>query len=903
MKKSIISLILYSGLIFLFSLEAHSKGEPLPDYSKAGFWEVKNSGREVLNFNVGWRFMKGEVEGAQQTDFDDSDWAKVNCPHGLEYNSSEASGSVNYQGPAWYRKHFTLDGDLSARVLKLYFESVMGKCKVWLNGSLIGEHYGGYLPFMVNLEKFLVKDGDNVLAVWADNSDDPSYPPGKPQTRLDFSYFGGIYRDVWLVASNKIYVSNPNEVDRVAGGGMFAQIVQVSEEEALVRTMVDVQNDDSKTHKLVARLRILDPQGKEVARSTQNITIKAGKAAQFESSLSVKQPKLWTPWSPELYRFEVVLSNASGQPLDGVAVKTGLRTIDFRGPDGFFLNNEPYPGKLIGANRHQDHGYVGNALPNNGQWRDAVILKSAGFDIIRAAHYPADPAFMDACDALGLFYIEATPGWQFWNDDDPLFEQRVYSDIRQMVRRDRNYASVIMWEPILNETSYPDHFAKRTHDIVHEEYPFPGAFTVCDGRAGGQEHFDVLYAHDYNASYGEESRCFFTREFGDNVDDFNAQNSPSRVARGWGERPQLVQAIGYANGDYDKYTTLESLHQQPPQFVGGTLWCGFDHQRGYAVDPFYGGICDVFRQPKYSYHMFASQADVSESTEPMIFIANELTPFSEPDVTVFTNCDEVRLTLHDGYQVLQKKANVPLSVRVLTPHGQPNRTETRGRMSMPHPVVTFEDIYHFKDMKSMHRGGKKYDAGLLAEGLIDGEVVTSFWRASGKKPTRLQLSLESRNVPLMANGSDFVVVVASIVDEKGVVKRLNDNVLKFEVSGEGAIVGDESINANPKQISWGTAPVLVRSSTKSGKIKVRASLIDEGVNTPQSGELVFESVVSPDRFIYSELGTESNTSWYSSIEASSEEELRAENKRLKKELVKMQLKEEEKKQLEFDEHR
>ena len=433
-----------------------------------------------------------------------------------------------------------------------------------------------------------------------------------------------------------------------------------------------------------------------------------------ESKLHVKAPKLWTPSNPYLYHLEIRILKKNGNTIDGIKQRVGIRTIEFRGKDGFYLNGEPYKGKLMGANRHQDHAYVGNALPNSGQWRDAKILKEAGSDIVRAAHYPADPAFMDACDELGLFFIEATPGWQFWNKD-PIFEKRVYQDIGNMVRRDRNHPSVIMWEPILNETWYPPHFAEKTHNIVHQEYPFQGAYTVCDVHAKGQEYFDVVYSHPFvndfynvphkstkenNAKlqikYSKEDRSIFTREWGDCVDNWNSHNSPSRVSRGWGEHAQLVQVEHYANPPY-VYTSWESLYNTPRQHVGGTLWHSFDHQRGYHPDPFYGGITDVFRQPKYSYYLFKSQRNIEES-EPMVYITNEMTPFSESDVTVFTNCDEVRLIVYEKDTLIQK-AN-------------------KNNLAMPHPIVTFKNIFDFMDVKNCTEPKKLKKQVLLLKGLL-----------------------------------------------------------------------------------------------------------------------------------------------------------------------------------------
>lgn len=146
---------------------------------------------------------------------------------------------------------------------------------------------------------------------------------------------------------------------------------------------------------------------------------------------------------------------------------------------------------------------------------------------------------MDACDELGLFVIVNTPGWQFWNDQ-PIFAQRVYSDIRNMVRRDRNHPSVWMWEPILNETWYPADFAKNVVDILNEEYPYPYCYAGCDVTARGHEYFPIHFTHPMNGGGGafntenlDPKISYFTREWGDNVDDWNSHNSPSRVNRGW----------------------------------------------------------------------------------------------------------------------------------------------------------------------------------------------------------------------------------------------------------------------------------------------------------------------------------------------------------------------------------
>lgn len=183
------------------------------EFSTAGFYRVPGSQRSVSSMNPAWRFHKGDVPGASDVRFDDSSWPVVSLPHGLEELPPEASGCVNYQGPAWYRKHFTPADSLRGKKVFLHFEGIMGKSRVFVNGKPATEHFGGYLPVIVDLTGMLKFGEDNVIAVMTDNSDDPSYPPGKPQDMLDFTYMGGIYRDCWLVSHGDVYVTDPNYED------------------------------------------------------------------------------------------------------------------------------------------------------------------------------------------------------------------------------------------------------------------------------------------------------------------------------------------------------------------------------------------------------------------------------------------------------------------------------------------------------------------------------------------------------------------------------------------------------------------------------------------------------------------------------------------------------------------
>ena len=862
-----------------------------PEFSTAGFFRLDNSGREVYSMNPAWRFHKGAMEGAETKEFNDKDWTVVSLPDGIEYLPTEASGCINYQGEVWYRKHFMPDAALKGKKLFLHFEAIMGKSKVFVNGKLLTEHFGGYLPVIVDVTDVLDWNGDNVIAVWADNSDDPSYPPGKAQDVLVYTYFGGIYRDCWLIAHNNVFITDPNYENEVAGGGLFVAFGKVSDALAEVQLKIHVRNATKNPFSGRVEYMLLQPDGTEVARLSDKIQVKAGRATTVSDRMPVKQPMLWTPSTPTLYNLLVRVLDKEGHVIDGYRRRIGIRSIEFKGKDGFFLNGRPYGKPLIGANRHQDFAVVGNAVANSIHWRDAKKLKDVGMEIIRNAHCPQDPAFMDACDELGLFVIVNTPGWQFWNDA-PEFAQRVYSDIRNVVRRDRNHPSVWLWEPILNETWYPADFAKNTRDIVDAEYPYPYCYSGSDSEARGHENFPVYFAHPANMQDASKeidpTKTYFTREWGDNVDDWSSHNSPSRVARNWGEQPMRVQAQHYAC-PYYPVTSYDVLYKQSPQHVGGCLWHSFDHQRGYHPDPFYGGLMDVFRQPKYSYYMFMAQRpavknDRNAGSGPMVYIAHEMTPFSGKDVTVYSNCDEVRLTFNKGGKTYTYKKD-------------------KNRPGMPSPVITFPDVYDFMVDKAFSRTQKQDDVYLLAEGLIDGKVVATHKVVPARRPEKILLWMDNEGTDLKADGFDFVTVVAAVADKNGNIKRLNNYNIRFSIEGEGRLLGGPGVLANPVPVKWGTAPVLVQSTLKPGKIRITASVLFEGSQMPISGELEFESKPSVFPLVYDAadaaripLGSAS-----AGQNTASKTDAEREVERLRKELNTLKLKEVERQQSEFGE--
>ncbi len=782
------------------SVLAFDKGDSLivPEFSIAGFYPLQNSPRKVYNFNPGWRFLKGDAKGAENFNFDDSSWEVVNAPHGLEILKENASGMRNYQGPAWYRKSFIAPSASKAGRIVIYFEAVMGKSKVWINGHKIAEHYGGYLPFAADITDHLNNEGErNIISVFTDNSDDPTYPPGKRQNQLDFAYLGGLYRDVYLVQMNSLHITLPEVSKTTAGSGVYVAVKDLQGNNAQMDIRTEIKNEGYANMPVIVRNTLEDATGKEIMHVEKKMTLLAGRSEQMIQSINPKQVHLWHPDDPYLHFIKTEVWS-KGKIVDSYRTRFGIRLFEMRGADGFFVNKKYIGHKLSGANRHQDYAYVGNALTNSGQWRDAKLLREGGVTIIRATHYPFDPAFMDACDELGILVTVATPGWQFFNEKDSIFGKRVMEDVCNMARRDRNRPSVILWETALNETkNQPISMLKELHRITHEEMPYPGVFTATDVTHAKLAGFDFYYHGDF-----QKDKNSFTREYGDGeeVENFFSQNAMTRVKREWGEQAMLNQARIRAVG-------LDEIFSTPRVRIGGAIWCGIDHQRGYHPDPFWGGLLDVFRIPRYSYYLFKSQyvPDFQLNgikTGPMIYITHELTQVSGSDVIIFSNCDEVRLTWLGKVMGVQKADSA--------------------LRHMPHPPFIFRNVFDFHEISRDWRS-RSNKIEMIAEGLINGKVVCTQVKKYPERSAGIKLVVDASGVGIAADGSDFVPVRAIIVDHKGVPKVLASEYVTFEVSGNGSLIGGEENTINPVKTQFGSATILVRAGVDPGMIKIKAT--------------------------------------------------------------------------------
>lgn len=758
----------------------------MPRFSQAGYFSAEGSPRAVSCLNVGWDFVRG-----------DGYKARVNLPHTLNVVGFEASGGSNYQGPASYEKHF--DFTPKGKRQFIHFEAIMGKSQILLNGEKIGEHFGGYLPLHLDVTGKLKATG-NVLRVECDNTDDPTYPQGKPQALLDYCYFGGIYRDVWLVETGAVAISEP-----ATQGGVYLVTKRLGEGKWEVTAHVTLDG------KGTVRRRY---EGKEVPET-----------------FVVENPTEWTPDTPNLHFLQVEALTPEGAVSDAVNVRFGFRDANISAAKGLELNGAPWR-KLIGANRHQEFAFVGNAMSNLLHYRDAVKLREAGFTLIRNATYPQDPAFMDACDEVGLFVLGNPPGWQFWNDA-PIFGERVLNDIRTMVRRDRSRPSTLFWEAALNETWHPAEFSKKMVAAVRESAPLGPNLCANDRGVKGQEHYDIVFRHPESIgidahSRGEtRGRPTYTREWGDCVDDWSSHNSPSRVDRAWGEIPQLIQARHYfaTTDPAHPVTSLQMLLAQPPEHFGGALWHSFDHTRGYHPDMFYGGIMTSARLPKTAYWMFKAVLAKpgpripNVDLGPFVHVAHDLTPFSPQEITIYSNASLTDLALFG---------------KPLKPSESPF-------------CYTTEDGkgFSFYDLKALDRAGKKTHIAIT--GRANGKP---FRKPAAYRRTGLDLRLDTLRTDLIADGSELVVAVATLTDDAGTPKHLASERIRFAVKGPAEIVDTEDGRLNPQLTRYGEAVILLRMGTTPGKVTLRAEVERHGTHVTGSAALTFETKAPTIPHIY-----------------------------------------------------
>lgn len=802
-------------------------------YSKQNtFSQNKNSAaREVLNFNANWAFYRGEIQHAEAVDFNDREWYFASVPHVLRLEKKHNGGNQVYQGVGWYRKYFNVPASFKNKRLTICFDGVQMNCEVFLNGEKIYAHSGGYMGFVVDVTNRIIFDRDNVLAVRVTNVNDPQTPPGRNQEKLDFNYYGGIYRDIKLVVTNKLYISDPLEAEKVAGGGLFVTYPKVSKQQAEVNVKTHLVNEFSGQKQVKLVTIIKDKSNRVVARSITEDTLQNQK--EFVQTLAVKNPSLWHPDHPYLYHL-VSQVYSDNKLMDEKTTSIGIRTISFKSPsgkaDGFYINGEKL--YLRGANRHQCYQTIGDAACNSMQYRDALQIKRGGFNSVRAAHYPQSPAFLNACDELGLLVIECEPGWQYFSKDS-VFIYRTFRDIREMIRRDRNRPSVFLWETSLNESPTPAAWAKQAVAIAHEEMPNDQMFTSDDFFANGKNFYDVCYkVINEDGSDPMPQMPFITREWGDTWIADPAQENGLRASRVYTEKGLINQCILRQNalngtpleseGGYWDHARLDANER----IAGYFLWSFNDVTRGSDSVTAYCGVVDIDRYEKFGYYQLKAMENARNPVYgPMVFIASfNNRPEIDSSVIVFSNCDKVRFYRNNHF------------IKEITRSGN--------SVTAPFVAAKGGSPYFKFDMKT-------YEAGeLKAEGYLDGKLVAVHSIATPGAPDHLEIEVDNHSVKPVGDGIDMIPFHFKVCDRNGVLvsnkKALESYTIRLNVSGAGSLIGSGIARAEAEiqHTEGGIGYGIIRTGDHPGKITISAT-----ADALRSAQKTITTIKSEDQFV------------------------------------------------------
>lgn len=729
-------------------------------------------------------------------------WEKINLPHTPFVEPLVVLHQ--WQGICYYRKILNVSKKEIDKQLWLEFEGAMHLADVWVNGQHLIQHSGGYTPFVVDVTGMLHADRGNEILVRLDNRNNPLIPPGKPLETLDFCYYGGLYRDVNLIVKHPVHITHPIMANEVAGGGIFVTYPYVSKQEAEIKVKTQVSNKVGTQRHLTIRHTLYEwskkkGRGKKVVLVESPLVLAAGTTQHHTQQFTVNNPKLWYPDSPALYVLRTEVMDGR-KVTDCEDTRIGIRRIEMTREKGFVINDKPL--KLEGSNRHQEYPYVGNAISDQAQYRDMYQIRDNGFNTVRLGHYPQDPSVLEACDELGLLVIEPIPGWQFFNKAQG-FVDHTYKDIRDLIRRDRNHPSVIMWETTLNESWPPKSWKDQAVRIAHEE--FPGDQCYTSGDTYGYDGFDVCY-NDWREGYNRPnttSKPGFIREYYDY--EFGGHYSTTRVTRGDGDYA-LMQNAWHAQWSHNRYRAYY------PWTIGGAVWSMYDYNRGCCDNICYSGLADLFRLPKFGLLYFRTQMKEGTFTPagPMtyeVFINSHWLEGSSDTLQVYGNVDEVKLQLNGRVIARQYPDDKPSTSEYVS------RPDGGNAENIDFPPFTFFNV-------NWERGELK------AIGYKDGKAVA-------EHVVRTPGAVEAMDITYFESGvsascRDLLIVYVNLKDLQGTgCFGENNREVKLEVLQGGELRGPATIKAEAGVASFLVAttdsPMLVLKAV-SGNLETMRKL-------------------------------------------------------------------------------
>jgi beta-galactosidase len=566
--------------------------------------------RLIQNFNQSWKFKRADVSGAEATAFDDSSWDDVGLPHSfdLPYFLSPKF----YVGYGWYRKHFAVPESWSGKSVSLEFQAAFDQAQIYVNGTKVGEHIGGYNGFSIDISS-AIETGDNVVAVRLNNNWNAQLPP----ITGDHTFQGGLYRDVNVVITDPLHV---------AWYGTWVTtptLATNSGTSSTVEIKTEVENSRAAAVNATLKTDIVDESGTVVTTVSSQQQIAAGASVTFDQTTpAVSNPSLWHPDHPKMYKALSYLSDDTGV-VDEFTTRFGFRWFSWSATQGFSLNGSHT--WIQGGNVHQDHAGWGIGVTDAALYRDVQMVKDAGMNFIRGSHYPKDPAFADACDELGLLFWSENcfwggfgggpGGWSYngaypsTSADFDQFDANVLASLTDMIRIHRNHPSIIAWS-MGNEDFFNGGPADRVIDLLkksvaltHELDPAPigrpAAIGGAQSRLGNTEPGTLGDVAGYN---------------GDGV-GYDNPGIPNMVSE-YGSTGNVIRPGTYEAG-WGNLTVSNGMAAQPAWRSGVSKWCIFDYGSQMGTTYIHTGIVDYFRIPKREYYWYRNAyAKVEPPTWP-----------------------------------------------------------------------------------------------------------------------------------------------------------------------------------------------------------------------------------------------------------------------------------------------
>lgn len=758
--------------------------------------------RTIL-FDNDWLFYRGGALGAEQPAFDDTKWRKLDLPHDWSIEDipgtqspfqqsaiTQVAGGFTTGGTGWYRKSFTIPADKKDKRVYIQFDGVYMNAEVWLNGKRLGKHPYGYTSFWFDISNKLKYDSVNILAVKVANEGENSR-----------WYAGsGIYRHVWLKTMEPVHI------------GVWATAVTtpvVNEEAATVHVKTKVFNDTKQVVDAMLVTRMLNAKGIEVAKITSSQRIAADTVFEFSQDMTVHHPELWSTENPALYK-TISSVYVNTKLTDEEQTVTGIRYFSFDAVTGFRLNGRPL--KLKGGCVHHDNGPLGAKAYDRAEERRVALLKESGFNAIRCAHNPPSPAFLDACDRLGMLVIdEAFDTWASGknpSDYHLYFKEWWQKDIESMVYRDRNHPSIIMWS-IGNEI--PNRERPEVADMANKLSDYVNTLDstrpVTAAVNGVEENKDLFFAALDVAGYNYAPDKYIP----------DHTRKPGRVIMGTESFP--LEAFDYWMGVQDHSWVIGDFVWTSFDYLGEASigWRGFPQTHNFYPwnNAFCGDldICGWKRPQSYYRDVLWRPAQLSLFVKP-----------PTPSFPVNThkeswskwNWDDVAADWNwKGYE------NKPLEVNVYS--------------SCEEAELFLNDRSLGK--KRTNRSSKfiaawqvPYQPGVLkAVGYNNGRQVNTAILRSAADPVQLKLTAD--RTAIQSNGQDLSYITIELEDASGVCNPKAENLVQFTLQGPGAIAAVGNANPvsiesceQPQRKAWhGRCLVIVKAGKQAGKITLTAS--------------------------------------------------------------------------------